>query len=86
MRFTPKAIEGEEGTERFINLLKTFFDKGGWHIQFNCVTTETLKKAQESPKDYPDLMIRVAGYSSYFNDLCEETQNEIISRTSHENC
>jgi formate C-acetyltransferase len=53
----------------------------GHHIQFNVVTAETLKDAQQHPEKYRDLIVRVAGYSDYFNDLGEELQNEIIRRT-----
>ena len=50
-------------------------------IQFNYVDNETLLKAQKNPEAYRDLMVRVAGYSAFFVELCEEVQNEIISRT-----
>ncbi len=83
MKFTPQALEGEAGTKNLISLIKTFFDMGGWHIQFNVVDVKTLKDAQKEPEKYPTLMVRVAGYSAYFNDLCTETQNDIINRTEH---
>jgi len=53
----------------------------GHHIQFNVVTAETLRKAQENPRKYRDLIVRVAGYSDYFIDLGIDLQNEIIKRT-----
>ena len=56
-------------------------DLGGWHTQFNVITTETLRKAQKTPEQYRDLVIRVAGYSAYFTQLEEELQNDIIERT-----
>lgn len=56
----------------------------GHHIQFNVVNAETLKDAQKHPELYSDLIVRVAGYSDYFNDLGEDLQNEIINRTEHE--
>ena len=83
MKFNPSTMEGDLGKKRWVALLKTFFDMGGWHLQCNCVDNEVLKKAQEKPEDYPELMVRVAGYSAYFNDLCRETQDEIISRQAH---
>ena len=55
----------------------------GHHIQFNVVTAETLRKAQETPEKYRDLIVRVAGYSDYFIDLGPDLQNEIIRRTEH---
>jgi formate C-acetyltransferase len=56
----------------------------GHHIQFNVVTAETLRKAQKEPEKYSDLIVRVAGYSDYFNDLGKDLQDEIISRTEQE--
>jgi formate C-acetyltransferase len=56
----------------------------GHHIQFNVVTAATLRDAQRHPEKYRDLIVRVAGYSDYFNDLGEVLQNEIIQRTEHE--
>ena len=53
----------------------------GHHIQFNVVDADTLREAQKHPEDYRDLIVRVAGYSDYFNDQGEEQQNDIISRT-----
>lgn len=83
MKFEPSTLAGDVGTQRWVSLLKSFFDMGGWHLQCNVIDNEVLKKAQETSEDYPDLMVRVAGYSAYFNDLCRETQNEIISRHAH---
>jgi formate C-acetyltransferase len=57
----------------------------GHHIQFNVVTAETLREAQKHPEKYRDLIVRVAGYSDYFNDLGEDLQNEIIARTEQGN-
>ena len=56
----------------------------GHHIQFNVVTAETLRQAQKEPEKYRDLIVRVAGYSDYFNDLDRELQDEIIKRTEHQ--
>ena len=50
-------------------------------MQFNYLDNETLKKAQEKPEEYRDLVVRVAGYSAFFVELCKEVQDEIISRT-----
>ena len=57
----------------------------GHHIQFNVVDSNTLRDAQKHPEKYSDLIVRVAGYSDYFNDLGEDLQNEIINRTEHNN-
>jgi formate C-acetyltransferase len=56
----------------------------GHHIQFNVVNANTLRQAQKNPEKYRNLIVRVAGYSDYFNDLGVDLQNEIIHRTEHE--
>jgi formate C-acetyltransferase len=83
MKFNPSVLAGENGLRNFVSLVRTFLDRGGWHIQFNVVDVATLKDAQEHPEKYPTLMVRVAGYSAYFTDLCRETQTDIISRVEH---
>jgi len=82
-KFTPKLVEGEEGINNLVHLVRSYFKLDGHHIQFNIITAETLKKAQKEPEKYKDLIVRVAGYSDYFCDLSEKLQNEIISRTEH---
>ncbi|MCI8772289.1 MAG: formate acetyltransferase, partial [Lachnospiraceae bacterium] len=53
------------------------------HIQFNVVNSEVLRSAQENPQEYKSLIVRVAGYSAYFTELCKEMQDDIIHRTIH---
>ncbi len=84
MKFTPKTLEGEEGIKKFAALIRTYFDMGGHHMQFNVVSRETLLDAQKHPESYRNLLIRVAGYSDYFVMLSKDVQDEVISRTSHE--
>ena len=83
-KFTPAFFENEENISKLGKLIRGYFAMDGHHIQFNVVTAETLKKAQTNPEQYRDLIVRVAGYSDYFNDLGIELQNEIIRRTEHE--
>jgi len=83
IKFNPSVLADERGLRNFVSLVRTFLDRGGWHIQANVVDAAILKNAQEHPEKYPTLMVRVAGYSAYFNDLCRETQNDIISRVEH---
>lgn len=83
-KFTPSLLQTEEGIENLMHLVRTYFKLDGHHIQFNVISAETLRKAQESPEQYKDLIVRVAGYSDYFNDLTVELQNEIIARTEHQ--
>ncbi len=83
-KFTPDFLATEEGIDKIVKLVRSYFRLDGHHIQFNVVSAETLRKAQAKPEDYQDLIVRVAGYSDYFVDLTEELQNEIISRTEHQ--
>ena len=83
-KFTPAFFESEESISKLGKLVRGYFALDGHHIQFNVVTAETLKKAQANPEQYRDLIVRVAGYSDYFNDLGVELQNEIIRRTEHD--
>ena len=73
-----------EAIRKLSALVRSYFRMDGHHIQFNVVDTETLRKAQKNPEKYRDLIVRVAGYSDYFNDLGADLQNEIINRTEHE--
>jgi formate C-acetyltransferase len=83
-KFTPQLLEGEEGIDRLAHLVRSYFRLDGHHIQFNVVSADTLRAAQESPEKYRDLIVRVAGYSDYFCDLTTALQNEIIARTEHQ--
>ena len=85
MKFLPSALEGPSGTRMLLNLIKTYFDLGGGHIQFNCVSSETLCDAQEHPQNYKNLVVRVAGFSSSFPRLYKGVQDEIIKRTEYQN-
>ncbi|UCC43944.1 MAG: formate C-acetyltransferase/glycerol dehydratase family glycyl radical enzyme, partial [Candidatus Zixiibacteriota bacterium] len=80
-KFTPQLLADDDGIEKAMHLVRTYFRMDGHHIQFNVVTAETLKKAQQEPEKHRDLIVRVAGYSDYFVDLGVELQNEIIKRT-----
>jgi choline trimethylamine-lyase len=81
MKITPDLLEGNRGIANFIALLRTHDQMGGGQVQFNCVERKTLLAAQETPDDFRSLMVRVAGYSAFFVELCREIQDEIISRT-----
>ncbi len=83
-KFSPSFFEDEDSYEKLTALIRSYFSLDGHHIQFNVVNAETLKDAQMHPEWYRDLIVRVAGYSDYFNDLGEDLQNEIIKRTEHE--
>jgi formate C-acetyltransferase len=83
-KFSPQFFEDEDSYDHLTALIRSYFSLDGHHIQFNVVNAETLKDAQKHPELYRDLIVRVAGYSDYFNDLGEDLQNEIIRRTEHE--
>lgn len=82
-KFTPNFLSTEEGIEKVLYLIRSYFRMDGHHIQFNVVDADTLRDAQKHPEKYRDLIVRVAGYSDYFVDLGEDLQNEIIRRTEH---
>lgn len=84
MKFAPQFFKNEEAIKRVSSLVRSYFKLDGHHIQFNVVNADTLRKAQKQPELYRDLIVRVAGFSDYFNDLGPELQNEIITRTEHE--
>ena len=81
MKFHPTALRGIDGARNLLSLIKTYFDLGGYHVQFNCISGETLKDAQLHPENYRELVVRVAGYSAYFVTLDKDTQDDIIRRT-----
>lgn len=83
-KFTPSFFDDPESFRKLTALIRTYFRLDGHHIQFNIVSASTLREAQKHPENYRDLIVRVAGYSDYFNDLGEDLQNEIIARTEHE--
>ena len=80
-KFSPDFFDGEDAIKKLTSLIRSYFRMSGHHIQFNVVSASTLRDAQKSPEKYRDLIVRVAGYSDYFNDLGEDLQNEIIGRT-----
>jgi pyruvate formate-lyase/glycerol dehydratase family glycyl radical enzyme len=82
-KFAPQFFEDEESYNCLTALIRSYFALDGHHIQFNVVNADTLRDAQKHPELYRDLIVRVAGYSDYFNDLGEDLQNEIIERTEH---
>lgn len=83
IKLSPKSVEGEAGTEKIINLIRTWCDLKLWHLQFNIVNRQTLLNAQKEPDNYRSLLVRIAGYSAYFCDLSRDLQNDIIDRTEH---
>jgi formate C-acetyltransferase len=81
MKLPPDQLESRHGRDATLNLVRTLFENGGYHIQFNVLDTEMLRDAQKHPENYRDLVVRVAGFSAFFTQLHEGVQNEIIERT-----
>ena len=83
-RFLPSLLKRDEDLKKLGHLVRSYFALGGHHIQFNIVDTATLYAAQKNPEDYKDLLVRMAGYSDYFNDMNADLQQEVIDRTENE--
>lgn len=83
VKLSPSLIKSVTDKKNLISLLKSEGDLGGYHVQFNVVSTETLRQAQKTPQNYADLLVRIAGYSAYFVELREDAQESIIARTEN---
>ncbi len=81
MRMHPASLKSVTGMAKWANLIRTYFDLGGWEMQFNVVDKEELIDAQKHPENYKDLVVRVVGYSAFFVELDKMVQDDIISRT-----
>lgn len=75
--------DDQRKAQNLADLVRTYNELGGWHIQVNSVPTEVLRDAQLHPEQHKDLLIRVAGYSAFFVELCPESQNDIINRSEY---
>ena len=82
-KFSPKFFSSESGINNVTHLIRSYFKMGGHHIQFNVVSANTLRAAQNNPVQYHNLIVRVAGYSDYYVNLGKDLQDEIIKRTEH---
>lgn len=81
-KMTPQMLSTEENRQKLELLIQTFFNRlHGYHVQYNIVSKETLIDAQKHPEKHKDLIVRVAGYSAFFNVLSKKTQDDIIGRT-----
>ena len=81
MKLNPSEVKDEAKTRKFISVLRTFCETGGYLVQFNIVSSNMLRDAQKHPENYRDLLVRVATYSAYFVELSPTLQNDIIART-----
>jgi formate C-acetyltransferase len=83
LKFDKQVVQGETGRKALVNLFKHYFAQEGMQVQVNVLDAETLKAAKNDPSSYPGIVVRVAGYCAYFNDLQPDVQDEIIERTTH---
>ena len=84
-KVTPAMLSTEENKQKLEMMLRTFFNRlHGYHVQYNVVDKETLLDAQIHPEKHQDLIVRVAGYSAFFNVLSKATQDDIIARTEQQ--
>lgn len=81
MRFNPGAVDSEEKLHKFVMMLRTYCEMGGYHVQFNFLSADTLRDAQKNPDKYRDLLVRVATYSAFFVELSRVVQDGIIEKT-----
>jgi len=84
MRFNPDTLKDDSRIRKFASMIRAYFETGGFLVQFNIVSTDTLRDAQKHPENYKDLLVRVATYSAYFIDLPPEVQDDIIARIEFE--
>jgi trans-4-hydroxy-L-proline dehydratase len=84
LRFLPSMLKRDEDIGRLGSLIRSYFIMGGHHVQFNVVDTATLLAARRHPEEYGDLLVRMAGYSDYFNDMNDDLKQEVIERTENE--
>ena len=84
LRLNQELVNSKRGQSNLGHMIQSFFALGAFHVQFNTISTELLRKAQETPENYKDLLVRVAGYSTQFVNLSRQMQDAIIERTAHD--
>ena len=81
LRFPQEAVVGTEGRDNLISFIDEYISKNGMHVQFNIMSSKTMRAAQKNPENYRDMLVRVAGYSAYFVELGKPLQKDLIQRT-----
>jgi len=84
IKFNPQVLAGDDGIDKLLSLIRSYFKLDGHHVQFNVINAQTLREAQQNPDQHRELIVRVAGYSDYFVDVGVDLQNEIIARTEQQ--
>ncbi len=82
-RFAAELFDAAPGRDRLKALVRGYFDLGGMQLQINVVDQEILRRACAHPEDYPDLVVRIGGYSEYFHRLSPELRQSVLERTEH---
>ena len=81
LRFPEESVAGVEGRDTLIGFIDEYMAKQAMHVQFNIMSSATMRAAQKKPEDYKDMLVRVAGYSAYFVELGKPLQKDLIQRT-----
>jgi len=84
LRLSPQLVASDKDLDNFVSFLRTIEELGLYHVQFNVITSDLLRKAMKDPENYRDLLVRVASFVSYFVEIAEETQMDIINRTEQQ--
>lgn len=84
MKIHPSVVKGREGSRKFLEMIRAYMRKGGFHVQFNIVDSRMLKQAQAEPDKFRSLLVRVAGFTQYWVELGKQIQDEVIARTEYE--
>lgn len=84
LKIHPSVVKGREGSRKFLELIRSYLRKGGFHVQFNIVDSRMLRQAQSEPEKYRSLLVRVAGFTQYWVELGKQIQDEVIARTEYE--
>ncbi len=83
LKFNPIDGDDQKMLDNLVAYVESYFGDGGMEIQFNVISHDKFIEAVNNPEDYPDLLVRVSGYTAYFKDLTREMQKEIIDRTEY---
>lgn len=81
MKFPQDAVEGTVGRDNLISFIDAYLEGEPMHVQFNIMSSDTMRAAMKEPEKYKDMLVRVAGYSAYFVELGEALQMDLINRT-----
>ncbi len=84
MKIHPSVVKGREGSRKFLELIRAYMRRGGFHVQFNIVDSRMLREAQAEPDKHRSLLVRVAGFTQYWVELGKQIQDEVIARTEYE--